>query len=169
MQSDQVVGRSVEWYKPTAIVLQCGADSLAGDKLGYFNLSLQGMYSICNRIQAAGYQYRLITLGHADCVQFVKKFNLPLLLLGGGGYTLRATSRAWAYETGLAAGVKLCRRIPANEYFEHYGPDYELDVRSSNMEDLNTPEYLGKIQRAIYENLREKEAAPGIQMQCSSP
>ena len=107
-------------------------------------------------------------LGHADCVQFVKKFNLPLLLLGGGGYTLRATSRAWAYETGLAAGVKLCRRIPANEYFEHYGPDYELDVRSSNMEDLNTPEYLAKIQRAIYENLREKEAAPGIQMQSES-
>lgn len=33
------------------------------------------------------------------------------------------------------------------------------------MEDLNTPEYLAKIQRAIYENLREKEAAPGIQMQ----
>jgi hypothetical protein len=77
---------------------------------------------------------------------------------------LRATSRAWAYETGLAAGVKLCRRIPANEYFEHYGPNYELDVRSSNMEDLNTPEYLAKIQRAVYENLREKEAAPGIQM-----
>jgi len=42
----QVVGRSVEWYKPTAIVLQCGADSLAGDKLGYFNLSLQGMASM---------------------------------------------------------------------------------------------------------------------------
>jgi acetoin utilization deacetylase AcuC-like enzyme len=38
----QTVGRSVEWYKPTAIVLQCGADSLAGDKLGYFNLSLKG-------------------------------------------------------------------------------------------------------------------------------
>ena len=36
------------------------------------------------------------------------------------------------------------------------------------MEDLNTPEYLAKIQRAIYENLREKEAAPGIQMQSES-
>lgn len=47
------------------------------------------------------------TSGHADCVEYVKKFNLPLLLLGGGGYTVRATSRAWAYETGLAAGVKL--------------------------------------------------------------
>lgn len=45
--------------------------------------------------------------GHANCVRFVKSFNLPLLLLGGGGYTMRNVSRAWAYETGLAAGVEL--------------------------------------------------------------
>ena len=45
--------------------------------------------------------------GHANCVSFVKKFNLPLLLVGGGGYTMRNVARAWAYETGLAAGVKL--------------------------------------------------------------
>lgn len=32
----------MDWYRPTAIVLQCGADSLAGDKLGCFNLSMQG-------------------------------------------------------------------------------------------------------------------------------
>ncbi|KAJ9124156.1 hypothetical protein QFC22_000953 [Naganishia vaughanmartiniae] len=141
---ESVVNRAVEWYRPTAIVLQCGADSLAGDKLGCFNLSLQG---------------------HADCVEFVKGFNLPLLLLGGGGYTVRATSRAWAYETGLAAGVKLGKKIPINEYYEHYGPDYELDVRSCNMEDMNTPEYLAKVKRAVYENLRDLEAAPGVQMQ----
>lgn len=47
--------------------------------------------------------------GHANCVRFVKSFNLPLLLLGGGGYTMRNVSRAWAYETGLAAGVELGR------------------------------------------------------------
>ena len=29
-------------YKPNAVVLQCGADSLAGDRLGCFNLSLKG-------------------------------------------------------------------------------------------------------------------------------
>jgi acetoin utilization deacetylase AcuC-like enzyme len=40
-------------------------------------------------------------------VKFVKAFNKPLLLLGGGGYTMRNVSRAWAYETGLAAGVEL--------------------------------------------------------------
>ena len=37
----------------------------------------------------------------------MKSFNKPLLLLGGGGYTMRNVSRAWAYETGLAAGVEL--------------------------------------------------------------
>ena len=45
--------------------------------------------------------------GHANCVRFVKSFNKPLLLLGGGGYTMRNVSRAWAYETGLAAGFEL--------------------------------------------------------------
>ena len=29
-------------YRPSAVVLQCGADSLAGDRLGCFNLSLRG-------------------------------------------------------------------------------------------------------------------------------
>lgn len=45
--------------------------------------------------------------GHANCVQFVKKFNKPLLILGGGGYTMRNVSRAWAFETGMAVGVEL--------------------------------------------------------------
>lgn len=29
-------------YRPGVIVLQCGADSLAGDRLGCFNLSIDG-------------------------------------------------------------------------------------------------------------------------------
>ena len=45
--------------------------------------------------------------GHANCVRFVKSFGLPTLLLGGGGYTMRNVSRAWAYETGIAAGYEL--------------------------------------------------------------
>lgn len=46
-------------------------------------------------------------VGHANCVRFVKSFNRPLLMLGGGGYTMRNVSRAWAYETGVATGVEL--------------------------------------------------------------
>lgn len=32
----------MEWYRPAAVVLQCGGDSLSGDKLGCFNLSMKG-------------------------------------------------------------------------------------------------------------------------------
>jgi acetoin utilization deacetylase AcuC-like enzyme len=42
-------------------VLQCGADSLTGDRLGCFNLTLKG---------------------HADCVKLVKSYGIPLLVLG---------------------------------------------------------------------------------------
>ena len=38
----QVIAKVMERYQPEAIVLQCGADSLSGDRLGCFNLSLKG-------------------------------------------------------------------------------------------------------------------------------
>ena len=31
----------------------------------------------------------------------MKTFNLPLLVLGGGGYTIRNVARAWTYETAV--------------------------------------------------------------------
>ncbi|WWC64138.1 histone deacetylase RPD3 [Kwoniella dejecticola CBS 10117] len=139
-----VIKRVIEWYQPGAIVLQCGSDSLSGDRLGSFNLSMRG---------------------HAACVQYVKSFHLPLLLLGGGGYTVKSVSRTWAYETGLAAGVELQKNIPNNEYWEYYGPTYELDVRASNMTDQNTPEYLQKVTESVFEVLRDKNAAPSVPLQ----
>ena len=42
ISADQVIQHIMDWYRPTAVVLQCGADSLAGDKLGCFNLSMAG-------------------------------------------------------------------------------------------------------------------------------
>ena len=40
--------------------------------------------------------------GHGKCVEFIKKWNLPVLLLGGGGYTIRNVARCWTYETSIA-------------------------------------------------------------------
>jgi hypothetical protein len=34
---------------------------------------------------------------------------------------------------------------------------------------MNTTEYLAKIKRAVYENLRDIDAAPSVQMQSGSP
>ena len=99
----KVIRQVMESYDPSAIVLQCGTDSLSGDKLGCLNLSMRGIIFLPPVCRETSYTIP----GHANCVKFVKSFNKPLLLLGGGGYTMRNVSRAWAYETGLAAGVEL--------------------------------------------------------------
>ena len=39
----QVMTQVLEVYRPNVVVLQCGADSLSGDRLGCFNLSLRGV------------------------------------------------------------------------------------------------------------------------------
>ena len=51
-----------------------------------------------------------------------------------------------------------------NEYYEYFGPDYRLDVRSSNMEDLNTPSYLNRVKSIVLENLRQLGGPPSVQM-----
>ncbi|KAA1468553.1 histone deacetylase complex catalytic component RPD3 [Dentipellis sp. KUC8613] len=140
---EPVIRQVMESYDPAAVVLQCGTDSLAGDKLGCFNLSMRG---------------------HANCVRFVKSFNKPLLLVGGGGYTMRNVSRAWAFETGLATGVELGADIPVNEYYEYFGPDYQLNVRPSNTEDLNTRQYLDRVKSIVMEHLRNVGGPPSVQM-----
>lgn len=49
-----------------------GADSLAHDRLGCFNLSMKG---------------------HGEAVEFMKSFNVPMLVTGGGGYTKHNVAR----------------------------------------------------------------------------
>lgn len=140
---EPVIGHVMEWYRPSAVVLQCGADSLAGDRLGCFNLSHRG---------------------HSNCLEFVKKFNVPLMILGGGGYTIRNVARCWTYETARAVDVSLAEEIPFNDYFEYYGPDYSINVPANNMANQNTPEYLNKVHERIIENLRHVQFAPNVQM-----
>ncbi|XP_043713425.1 histone deacetylase 9 isoform X2 [Telopea speciosissima] len=107
-----IISKVVETYLPGAIVLQCGADSLAGDRLGCFNLSIDG---------------------HSECVRFVKKFNLPLLVTGGGGYTKENVARCWAVETGVLLDTELPNEIPDNEYIKYFAPDYSLKIPSGNL------------------------------------
>ncbi|KAI4233523.1 MAG: hypothetical protein LQ352_008243 [Teloschistes flavicans] len=94
---EPIIKSVMEFYRPEAVVLQCGGDSLSGDRLGCFNLSMRG---------------------HANCVSFVKGFNLPTLVLGGGGYTMRNVARTWAYETGLLLNHPMKNELPYNDYYE---------------------------------------------------
>lgn len=45
----QVMTKVMEIFQPGAVVLQCGADSLAGDRLGCFNLSIDGHAGVASR------------------------------------------------------------------------------------------------------------------------
>lgn len=46
----QIITKVMECYAPGAIVLQCGADSLAGDRLGCFNLSIDGDMLVISKV-----------------------------------------------------------------------------------------------------------------------
>jgi len=72
----------------------------------------------------------------------VKKYNLPLLLLGGGGYKIRNVSRCWTYETSVALGCEISDELPHNDYYEYFAPDFKLHINPSNMTNQNTPEHL---------------------------
>ncbi|KAG8058468.1 hypothetical protein GUJ93_ZPchr0002g24253 [Zizania palustris] len=143
-----IMSKVMEMFRPGAVVLQCGADSLSGDRLGCFNLSIKG---------------------HAECVKFMRSFNVPLLLLGGGGYTIRNVARCWCYETGVALGQEIEDKMPVSEYYEYFGPDYTIHVAPSNMENKNTHQQLQDIKCKIVDNLSKLQHAPSVQFQERAP
>uniref|UniRef100_A0A914NWY6 Histone deacetylase n=1 Tax=Meloidogyne incognita TaxID=6306 RepID=A0A914NWY6_MELIC len=103
------------------------------------------------------------------CLEFLKKFNLPMLLLGGGGYTIRNVARCWTFETSVALNVDIANELPYNDYFEYYGPDFKLHIPPSNMTNHNTVEYLDKVKEKIFESLRQIPHAPGVQIGAVGP
>lgn len=62
-------------YKPDVIVLEAGADTLAGDPLAGFSMTNNSM---------------------ADVINLLLAFGKPILAVGGGGYNVENTVRAWA-------------------------------------------------------------------------
>ncbi|KAL1924549.1 uncharacterized protein VTP21DRAFT_4203 [Calcarisporiella thermophila] len=135
----------IDAFRPSAIVLQCGADSLGCDRLGCFNLSIRA---------------------HGECVRFMKNFGLPLLVLGGGGYTVRNVARCWTYETAILVDAEISDELPPTVYREHFAPDYRLhpDI-SGRVENQNTRAYLHQLRVKILEQLRYLQGAPSVQMQ----
>lgn len=136
-----IMTKVMEMYQPEAIVFQSGADSLSGDRLGCFNLSIRG---------------------HAECLKFMQSFNMPLLVLGGGGYTIRNVARCWVYETGCLLKRELNDSLPPNDYSEYFGPTNTLHITPSNMENQNTREYLDGIRNRLLENLSKISFRPSV-------
>jgi acetoin utilization deacetylase AcuC-like enzyme len=139
-----VVDAAVYYFRPSVIVLQCGADSLGGDRLGSFNLTIAG---------------------HGECVRHVKSLGIPLVVLGGGGYTIRNVSRCWAYETSVLCGVPLPNAVPPTcRYYDFFGPDHVLhptNVRPS-LDNENGRDYLHAVTATVLDHLRRLQGAPNV-------
>lgn len=139
-----IMTRVLQTYEPTAIVLQCGADSLSGDRLGDFNLTF---------------------IGHGRCVEFIRRFNIPMMLLGGGGYTVKNVSRCWAYETSIALNVEISNDLPETIYDAYFSPEMKLHIeRNEKIINKNSPQHLRELIEASYEKLRIIEPVPSVQM-----
>jgi len=149
-----VMARAVDVFRPGAIVLQCGADSLGGDRLGCFNLTVAG---------------------HAEAVRFVQAFGLPTLVTGGGGYTKAAVARCWAAETAVLTGVGLgglADALPPHPYLEYYAPTFALGAHRPAARWMDNGNARADVERLVREacaRLAELEAAPGVQMGAVPP
>ncbi|KAJ4299788.1 histone deacetylase [Kalmusia sp. IMI 367209] len=144
-----VTGAVIDKYNPTAIVLQSGADSLGGDRLGRFNLNIKA---------------------HGFCVETVKSYGRPLLLIGGGGYTPRNVARTWCHETAVCVGAELHNDLPTHipyiqafQGVENGGGILYPDLHNTKRHDnLNTQDNLHKLVTHALENLRYIEGAPSV-------
>ncbi|OEL20142.1 Histone deacetylase 19 [Dichanthelium oligosanthes] len=139
-----IMSKVMDVFKPEAIVMQCGGDSLSGDRLGHLNLSIAG---------------------HAQCVSFMRSFGTPLLLLGGGGYTINHVAACWCYETAVAIGKEINDDIPVHCYDMYYeSQGYKLHYPvDKKLKNNNTDSYMAQTKSTVLQNLSELEAAPSVQ------
>ncbi|KAE8444596.1 hypothetical protein EG329_014427 [Mollisiaceae sp. DMI_Dod_QoI] len=142
-------------FQPSAIVLQCGADSLAGDRLGRFNVQVQG---------------------HGACITYCKSLGIPLLLVGGGGYTPRNVARAWAHETSIAIGCDstldpiIPDHTPYRSHFRHETIFPTLEqILGDPRPNKNTQKRVNDIVQSIREQLRIVSSAPSVQSRALPP
>lgn len=61
--------------------------------------------------------------------------------------------------------LSLFVELPFNDYLEYFAPEYKLKIQPTNMDNLNTREYLEKYCAKIIDNLRNVAHAPSVQMQ----
>ncbi|KAJ3488560.1 hypothetical protein NLI96_g2741 [Meripilus lineatus] len=141
-----VIDDAVTAFRPSAIVLQCGADSLGCDRLGAFNLSIAA---------------------HGECVNFVRKYNVPLLVVGGGGYTIKNVSRCWTYETSVLVGAAVPDELPVTIY-DSFFRDSQWKLHpplTGKVDNQNTAASLQRITINIRNKLRYLQGAPSVAMQ----
>jgi histone deacetylase 1/2 len=69
--------------------------------------------------------------GHnLSLVYHTRRYKVPTLVVGGGGYTLRNVARCWCYETGRLMGHDLPDKLPDSvlNSFNYYMDNEKLRI-----------------------------------------
>ena len=88
---DEVAYPLMVAYKPDIIVAQIGADTFRTDPLTRLEITTHSYSQIITKIRA---------------------LKIPLVALGGGGYDMMNTARAWTLAWAIMNGVELNPRLP---------------------------------------------------------
>ncbi|KAJ1940997.1 Histone deacetylase 8, partial [Linderina macrospora] len=108
-------------FEPQAVVVQCGSDGLAGDPYKVFNLT---------------------TDAFAGAIKSVLEWDIPTLVLGGGGYSSVNCARCWTRLTAIACGqdIAVSADIPDHKFYTEYVPACSMAIDKRLVPDENTPE-----------------------------
>ncbi len=115
-------------YRPEIILVQCGADGHAEDRLAQLRLTTHTYSAIIEEMHH---------LAHELC-------DGKFLLYGGGGYTLGNVPRVWTTAFATLAGIKLTDEIPrewSNEFkdtAEENPPSSLFDTPTVDTEETQT-------------------------------
>ncbi|MDD2853746.1 MAG: acetoin utilization protein AcuC [Desulfuromonadaceae bacterium] len=88
---DEVAYPLIAAYNPDIIVTQIGADTFRTDPLTNLEIT---------------------TNSYIEILQKITRFKIPWVALGGGGYDLMNTARAWTLAWGVMNDVELNPRLP---------------------------------------------------------
>ncbi|CAN6652008.1 histone deacetylase Rpd3p [Trichomonascus vanleenenianus] len=123
---DRVIRPAKTRFAPDALVITCGCDGLTRDVHRQWNLTVPG---------------------YVDSLIQLLRWEIPTLLLSGGGYHHADTARCLAAVTSAALGCRPAwTDIPDHEYYDDYKEDsFEFDVPCSLMADENDQDYIDQL------------------------
>jgi len=121
-------------FRPSVIVMQCGADALSNDPVQAFNLTTRGM---------------------GQCLSFVLSVKLPVLVLGGGGYDVPSVARCWTHLLGICVNCALSEEIPDHKHYLMYGPTFALHTAPVHTRrNRNTKAYVMRLMKHVNDVLK---------------
>lgn len=129
MVLEEVVFPAVEGFSPQVVVSQLGADTLSGDPLTHWNLTLHS---------------------YTKVLGFLDSLKIPWVALGGGGYNMGNVVKAWTWALAFIARKEITPDIPPewDEIAKPYG------VKLSSLYDEDRTSSSSRVWEDVRETVR---------------